>query len=140
MKMLHLTALLCSVMAFGAVALATAPAQTSGLFTAAAPNGANTFATDTLQPATGLAAAANGADRIDLSWTASTSSYAAGYNVYRSTVDGCCHGLVAFVSGGSTTTYADTGLPAATTYYYVVETVYENWTSVFSNQASAATP
>jgi hypothetical protein len=140
MKMTTLAVLLCSVMAFGAVALVAAPGQTSGLFTEAELNGANLFQTDTLQPATGLGAVPNGADRIDLSWTASASPYASGYNIYRSVVDGCCYGLIAFAAGGGTTAYANGGLPAGTTFYYVIEAVYQNWTSAASNQATAATP
>lgn len=140
MRMIHIAALLCSVLAFGAVALATAPDPTSGLFTDAELNADNTFTTDTLQPATGLGAAPVGGDQIDLSWTASSSGYAAGYNIYRSTIDSCCYGLIAYVAGGGTTAYSDSLLPASTTYYYVIETVYQNWTSAMSNQASAATP
>jgi hypothetical protein len=140
MKLFHLAALLCSVMAFGLVALQAAPDHTAGLFTDAAPNGANAFATATLQPATGLAAVSNGADQIDLSWTASASGFAEGYNVYRSTTDGSGHALIAFVAGGGSTVHPDPALPAATTYYYIVETVYQNWSSAASNQASAATP
>lgn len=139
MRMLPLALLLSSVMAFGAVALAIAPDRTAGLFTEAEPN-ANAFSTDTLQPATGLNAVPNGADQIDLTWTASASPYAEGYNVYRSVVDGCCHGLIGFVAGGGTTSYPDPGLPPGTTFYYVIETVYQNWSSASSNQASAATP
>jgi hypothetical protein len=140
MKMTYLAALLCSVMAFGAVALVTAPEHTSGLYTEAQANAANTLATDTLQPATGLLAVANGAAAIDLTWTASTSAYAEGYNIYRSVGDNLSYAPLAFVAGGASTAYPDGGLAAATTYYYLVETVYQNWTSAFSNEASAATP
>jgi predicted ribosomally synthesized peptide with SipW-like signal peptide len=138
--MLHIAVLLCSVMAFGAVTLVAAPKHTSGLFTDSEVNDANPIATGTLAPATGLAAVPNGATQIDLSWTASASPYAAGYNVYRRTVDSCCYAFVTFVAGGGTTAYANGGLAAATTYYYVIETVYQNWASALSTQASAATP
>lgn len=140
MKMLYVTALLVSVMAFGAVALATAPKPTSGLFTETELSAGNTISTATLQPATGLAAVPVGADQIDLSWTASASAYTAGYNIYRGTTDSCCYGLIAYVAGGGTAAYSNTLLPPATTYYYVIEAVYQNWRSAMSNQATAATP
>ena len=75
----------------------------------------------------------------DLSWTASASPFATGYNVYRSTSSGCCYGFVAWVPGGGSTTHNDPGLSGGTTYYYALQTISQNWTSGNSNEA-AVTP
>ena len=111
------------------------------IFTDPEANGSNIFSTDALQPPTGLGAAAGvNPGEIDLTWTASASAYAAGYNVYRSTTQGCCYGFVTAVLGQGTTSFTDSGLTSSTTYYYVLQTYYQNWTSANSNEASATAP
>ena len=75
-----------------------------------------------------------------LSWTASTSSNVAGYNVYRSTTPGGPYTKLnsARVAG---TTYTDSTVQAGQTYYYVSTAVdNSNNESVNSNQAQAAVP
>jgi chitodextrinase len=70
---------------------------------------------DTQKPSkpTGLTAPANGTDRIDLSWTASTDDVGVtGYRVYR---DGTPLAPV------TTTSFSDTGLGLATAHTYTVE-------------------
>ena len=63
----------------------------------------------------GLTATANGAHRIDLSWTASTDNVAvAGYRIYRG-------GLL--LTTVASTTWPDTGLTTATAYTYTVSAV-----------------
>jgi len=59
---------------------------------------------------TGLTATAVSSSEIDLSWTASTGTVT-GYNVYRSGNQ---------IGTSTTTTYADTGLTASTSYSYTV--------------------
>ena len=59
-----------------------------------------------------------------------------GYKLYRSTVSGGAYSLVA-ETDASTTTYTDTGLSNGTTYYYVVQAVYDEGNSPYSNEASA---
>ena len=106
---------LLSLVALGASIVVTG--ASGAYFTDGEPNAANTFTTDTLQPVTGLTAGANGQTAIDLSWTASASAYAAGYNVYRSATSGSGYALVTTLAGGATTSYGDSGLTAATTLW-----------------------
>ncbi|MGH2727903.1 MAG: hypothetical protein ACRDKS_13105 [Actinomycetota bacterium] len=111
-------------------------------FTDSAPVGGNSFATATLQPPTGLAATASCQGlftaKIVLSWT--SASLADGYDVYRSTTNGGPYSNIAHVTGGSTTTYTNTNLNTGTTYYYVLRSTRNSWTSVNSSQAQATTP
>ena len=95
------------------------------------------FTSDTLAPPTSLAAT-NGATTT-LTWT--PSAYAAanpattGYNVYRSATSGSGYTLVKSVTPGSASTTTDS--PGAGTWYYVLKTTFQNWSSVNSNQATA---
>ena len=128
------------LMGFG---LTTALARFSisgALFTDPEPNGSNAFTTDTLQPPTILGASPGSPGEIALSWTASASTYAGGYNILRSTTAGCCYEQVGSVVGRLTINHTDTGLTSSTTYYYVLQTYYQSWTSANSNEASAVAP
>ncbi|MGA8367168.1 MAG: malectin domain-containing carbohydrate-binding protein [Candidatus Acidiferrales bacterium] len=90
----------------------------------------------------GLTATAVSSSQINLSWTASTagSGCTITYNVYRSTTSGFTPGSGNQITSGLTTTsYSNTGLTAATTYYYLVEGVDSVGSSAASNQASATT-
>jgi len=90
---------------------------------------------------TNLNATATSSSQINLSWTASTSSCAVTYNVFRSTTSGFTPSSSNQVASGvRTTSYSDTGLTASTTYYYLVEATNSAGTSGASNQASATTP
>src|SRR5580658_1419437 len=80
---------------------------------------------------TGLTATAGNA-QVSLSWSAS--SGATSYNVMRGTANG---GPYTTISAPTTTSYSDTGLTNATTYYYVVTAANANGASGDSNQASA---
>jgi outer membrane protein assembly factor BamB len=62
----------------------------------------------------GVAAVANGNNRIDVSWSITG---AAQYHVYRGTASGSATTLVGTVGG---TSFADTTVAAGTTYFYVV--------------------
>ena len=118
--------------------------STAALFTDAPGVGSNSVSTATLQPPTGLTATAGCqllAPKITLSWTATTSAYADGYDVYRSTTNGGPYTLRAHVTGRTSVTYTDnSGLNTNTTYYYVLQSTASSWTSVNSGQASAKTP
>ena len=118
-------------------------ATTAAVFTDAPGVGSNALSTATLQPPTGLSATAgcqNFAPKITLNWTAASSTFADGYDVYRSTTNGGPYTLRAHVTGRTTTTYTDTsGLSLNTTYYYVLQSTANNWTSANSAQASAKT-
>jgi beta-galactosidase len=89
-----------------------------------------------------LVAAGASSSQIGLSWSASSagSSCAVTYDVYRSTTPGFTPPTGTLVASGQTvTTFADTGLMAATTYYYVVVAVDAIGSSAPSARASAMT-
>ena len=92
------------------------------------------FASDTLDSGSGLTAPVSGSN-VNLSWTATVDTYAAGYKVLRSTTSGSGYVEIATVTPRTTTTYTDS--PTDDTYYYVVRAYYQNWESVNSNEASA---
>lgn len=92
-----------------------------------------TVIADTLAPPTSLAA--TGGVNVDLTWTATTDTYATGYALYRSSTSGSGYGLVANVTPGSAVATTDT--PTAGTWYYVLRSVYQSWDSADSNQAWA---
>jgi len=76
--------------------------------------------------------------QIDLSWTNTAGSDETGFAIYRST-DGINFTAVASV-GASATTFSDTGLAPATTYfYYVIALLNATGASAPSNTASAST-
>ena len=76
---------------------------------------------------------------VDLSWTATTSTFATGYAIRRRLVGGT-YVTVGTVTGRTTTTYTDLGpLAPNTQYEYVVRAVYASWTAD-SASASATTP
>jgi hypothetical protein len=91
---------------------------------------------DTTKPTapTNLAATANGPNRIDLSWLASTDNIGVtGYNVYR--------GGALLAGIGSTTSYADSSVSPNTPYSYQVRALDAAANiSDPSNTASATTP
>jgi fibronectin type 3 domain-containing protein len=90
-------------------------------------------------PPTALAATAASSSAINLSWTASTTSGVT-YTVYRSTTSGfTASSANQIASGVNALTYADSGLTASTTYYYLAKAVGSTGTSAASNQASATT-
>ena len=92
-------------------------------------------------PAT-LAATATSSTKISLTWGAGTAgaSCPVSYDVFRETAAGfapAAGNQIASAQPG--TAYADTGLTAATIYYYLVEAVDSIGASPASNQASATT-
>ncbi len=99
----------------------------------------NSFTTATLQPPTSLSASASGSSII-LSWTATVSTYATSSAVMRSTTSGGPYSQIATVSPVITASYTDSSAVAGTRYYYVLQTVFQNWLSANSNQANSAVP
>ena len=77
---------------------------------------------------------------INVSWTADTAPAnctISSYNVFRSATSGFTPSSSNQIASGVTSTsYSDTGLKPATTYYYVVEAVDADGTSTASAQAS----
>lgn len=93
-----------------------------------------TYTSDTLSPPADLSAAAGTctlgtSDRIVLSWKVTTSSWATGYEVARSTTAGGPYTVIATVSGVATVTYTNGPLAFSTTYYYAVRSMKSSWRS-----------
>ena len=123
-------------------ALSMSAVATHALLTDAQTVDANTFTVATLQPPTGLSATASCSGlqpRITLSWTATSSTFADGYDVLRSTANGGPYSQIAHVTGRTTTSYVNTGLNLNTTYYYVLRSTYGTWTSANTAQVQATT-
>jgi hypothetical protein len=108
------------------------------LFTSVFDNTDNAFSTDTLDPPTVLSASPSGSD-IQLDWTATVDTYAAGYKVLRSMTQGSGYSEIDTVTPYTTITYPDNTVSGGVTYYYVLQSYYQNWTSANSNEASAMT-
>ena len=91
----------------------------------------------------GVTGTAASSSVINVNWTADTAPANCtinSYNVYRSTTSGFTPSASNQIANGVTSTsYSDTGLTAATKYYYVVEAVDAAGTSAGSAQASAQT-
>ncbi|MCM1566512.1 MAG: cell wall-binding repeat-containing protein [Dehalobacter sp.] len=87
-----------------------------------------------LSAPTNLSASALGPNEIALTWTAV--SGADKYNVYRSTSHS---GTYTFTNSVTTNQYTDTGLASNQTYYYKIQTVDNNETSLLSSYAGATT-
>jgi predicted ribosomally synthesized peptide with SipW-like signal peptide len=93
------------------------------------------FSTDTLAPPTNLTASPVGLT-ASLMWTPSVDTYAAGYQIWRSTTSGSGYSLVGTATPGtasSATDAAGVGL-----FYYVLRSYFQNWRSVNSSQTSVA--
>jgi len=102
------------------------------------PLGSPTGPNPPSQP-TGLTATVVSGSEVDLSWTASATSGVT-YSVYRSLTAGFKTSLVTPLATGLTgTTYKDTGVQPATTYFYLVQAADTGGT-INSNQATATTP
>jgi fibronectin type 3 domain-containing protein len=79
---------------------------------------------------------------ISVTWGASTagSSCTVSYNLFRSTTSGFAPGSTNQIASGLTSTsYADSGLATATTYYYLVEAADGDGSSASSAQGSGTT-
>jgi hypothetical protein len=103
------------------------------------------LSTATLQPPTGTAAARGDcfpvlSVEVDVTWTATASTFADGYQVFRSATSGGPYTLIGTVAGRTTTSFTDTDVTFFTTYHYVVQATRNMWRSVNSTQASFTTP
>jgi len=91
------------------------------------------------QPPSNLAATAASSSAINLTWTASATAGVT-YDLFRSTTSSFTPSSSnQIASGGTSTSFADSGLTCNTTYFYLVEAANTGGTSAASNQASATT-
>jgi hypothetical protein len=88
-------------------------------------------------PPGALVAEASAAGQIDLTWT-DDSSNELGFQIERSLTAGAGFALLA-VTSANVTSYSNTGLTAATSYYYRVKAVNAGGSSAYSAEASATT-
>jgi hypothetical protein len=119
------------VLGFVLLAVGAVPV-TLARFTDVAPS-TGSVATDTLAPPTGLSA--SGGSLVTLTWTPTVDTYATGYGVYRAATSGGTYAQTSTVTPGSATTTTDS--PADGTWFYVLRSVYQSWTSAASNEVSA---
>jgi hypothetical protein len=96
-----------------------------------------TYAADVLTPPTSMSAF-GGTGGIRLRWTPTVDAYASSYHVLRSATSGSGFGLVTTLTPSSTATLLD--VPATGTWFYVLRSVFQNWTSVSSTEVSATRP
>jgi hypothetical protein len=104
--------------------------------------GPQTVSAGTLAPPTGTDACVLllPATQVRVTWTATPSTFADGYEVFRSATDGGPYTSVGTVGGQATTTFTDTTATVLTTYYFVVQSTRHLWRSVDSTQAAATVP
>jgi hypothetical protein len=124
---------------------ALASAQVAlALFTKSAGGGPLTVATSTLSPATSPTASqvncrTNKAPEIEVTWSATSSSYATSYTIERATASSGPYTSLGSVAFGETAYTDKSGsLAYSTTYYYRVSAVYRSW-SATSTSASVKT-
>ena len=124
-----------------AATLAAAVATPSlAAFGAAAAPQTHTLSSGMLAAPSGLSGScASLPRRVNLTWTATTSAFADGYDILRSTTNGGPYASVGTVSGVSTVAFTDSTVAALTTYYYVVKAKRNLWRSAASNQATVST-
>jgi serine/threonine protein kinase len=77
---------------------------------------------------------------VTVTWRATISTFADGYEVYRGTDSGGPYERVGIVEGRTTTTFEDDGVGSNDTYYYVVRATAGRKVSPASGQAQADTP
>lgn len=132
--------------ACGALALAT-PALAGWM--ASVSGGAQALSSASLAAPDAVAAARGACTRfqasllaVDVTWSATASPGASGYLILRGRAATGPFTQVGAVTGIGTTAWTDaTGqLAFRTTYYYVVESTVQSWTSPDSSPASVTTP
>jgi hypothetical protein len=126
------------------VATVVSASIASATFNSTATGGPMPIASATLAAPTGLTATPTcqvgvpTVVKVNLSWTATTSTFADGYEILRSTAGGPFLSI-GTVSGRTNTTYTDTTVTYSTSYSYVVRATKNNWRSGDSNTANATT-
>jgi hypothetical protein len=136
----------CTTMVIaGLFALSLSSDEAFASMSASTPPVSSRISTGTLAAPTGVAAARGSctilsSTTVNVTWVQTTSSFADGYEILRSTTNGSGYAVVGTVAGRATTAYADATVAFSTTYYYVVRAKRNAWRSVNSNQASVTTP
>jgi hypothetical protein len=139
---------LCLVALALALAVAVGAPVALGAWSSSVSAGPLPVSSATIAAPTGAAASVSActkhdatALRVAVTWTATSSAFASGYTIKRGTAAGGPLTVVGSVGGQGTVTWTDaTGaLSFSTTYYYVVDATFANWTSSDSNAASVAT-
>ena len=118
-----------------ALVLVTAAPVSLARFTAA-PATTGTLATGSIAPPTGLSASVAG-PTVTLAWTPSVSTVVTGYDVLRSATSGSGYSVVSSVTPRTAT--STTNSPGNGTFYYVLRSTFQSWTSGVSNEATAST-
>lgn len=121
------------------------PAAVLAGFSSAPAPPSMSVSTGTLAAPTGGAAANQNctplaSTEVRVTWTATTSAFADGYEVLRALVSGGPYVSLGTVAGLSTTAFTDTSVVFSTSYFYVVRATKNNWRSANSNEASVTTP
>jgi hypothetical protein len=118
-------------------------AAASASWSSQAGAGPLTVSTGTVDPPSGLAAARNcvrnAHNWVRLTWTATPSAFADGYQLFRALGAGTPVSI-ATISGGGAVTYTDKSVNASRTYSYTIQATYLGWRSTISNTATITTP
>lgn len=77
--------------------------------------------------------------KIVVSWTATASTWASGYEVGMATTAGGPYSPISGVSGQATTSFTSAFLSFSTTYYFVVRSTKGSWRSVWTSEVSRTT-
>jgi hypothetical protein len=133
-----------AILALVATAVLASAQVALAVFSHTATGGPLTVATSTLTPAKGVTATqvncrTNKNPEIEVSWTATSSTYATSYTIERATASAGPYTSLGSVAIGKTS-YTDksASLTYSTTYYYRVAAVYASW-SATSTTASIKT-
>jgi hypothetical protein len=108
------------------------------------PSASQHISTGTLAAPTALSAARGTcvlltSTAVNLTWTATPSPFADGYEIRRSTANGGPYTSIGTIPGRATTSYTDSTVAFSTTYYYVIQATRNLWRSPNSNQATVST-
>jgi hypothetical protein len=133
-----------------ALALALTAPTALASFTSTLNAGSITLTSNTLAAPSATAAANNPTTcknnkpatlTINLTWTPTTSAWATGYTILRSSTSGGPYTQTGTTNGPNTTSWTDNTatLAFSTSYYYVVQATYLAWTSTNSNEATITT-
>ena len=133
-----------AILALLAIAMLASAQVALAVFTHTATGGPLTLVTATLSPPKGVSVTqvncrVNKNPEIEVSWTATSSTYATSYTVERATASAGPYSSLGSVAIGKTS-YTDksASLTSSTTYYYRVVAVYASWTAT-STAASVKT-